>query len=260
MSDADYVLAVYNALHACLLAFIDCEDAKANIHADRAKLRRERNMRLHEAKHIITQRLDNLAIAHLKSAPGDYGIRLLEDLAFPFEYSNEKNGLEQRRQRIEARNRKLADLLRLVRSPVELAAASGQSGGAPETGQTTPARQPGAAGDSPATQGSISRRGHARGDATKLLIAGLLEHHKYVSGVGARNFEPVDSSRLAKRLGVGKGTASEFLKKKFGSYARYEHACLDRIHLTAKLTILAGDCAEKRSFGRTPPGEGFEDD
>jgi hypothetical protein len=213
------------------------------------------DQRVSALRAVVKARLDALAIRHLGASAGRYGARFLAILVPPSVLLDKhtEGALEKQYRRIGQYVWPLVNLYHVL-------TGEGQTNVDLATGQTTPPRQPEAAGGPATTQASNPRRGHAKGHATKLLIAGLLEHHKYVFGGGVSNFEPVDSNRLAKRLRVGKGTASEFFKKQFGSYAKYEHACMDRIRLTAKLIILAGDCSEKFRYGRTPPGEGFDED
>jgi hypothetical protein len=100
---------------------------------------------------------------------------------------------------------------------------------------------------------------HTKGAANELLIAGLLEHHKYSNG-GCGNFEPVKNNELADRLKVGRSTASDFFIRAFNGYQAYVAACLDGTRLCAKLKIMAQDYSDVPVFGGTPPGEGESED
>jgi hypothetical protein len=100
---------------------------------------------------------------------------------------------------------------------------------------------------------------HAKGDAEEKLIEGLLAHHKYNYG-GCGNFEPVKNNALADFLDVGRATTSEFFKRVFGGHSAYVGACRNKTRLCAKLKVLARDYSDGPTFGRTPPGEGPDED
>ncbi len=76
-----------------------------------------------------------------------------------------------------------------------------------------------------------------------LILAGLIEHHKYRDG-GCLNREPVAVNKFAKELGVGSGSVSRYLDKKFGGYKKYCHMCRSG-EISTWLKGLSGDITPK---------------
>jgi hypothetical protein len=108
---------------------------------------------------------------------------------------------------------------------------------------------------------SNSNPRHLKGGAQAKLEGALLTHHGYFDG-GCKTFKPIKPSKLVSDLGVGKATVSDFFKKAFGEnrYDDYVAACRDRTRLCAKLKIMARDYTDTPTYGRTPPGEGRDED
>jgi hypothetical protein len=104
------------------------------------------------------------------------------------------------------------------------------------------------------------KRSTERGEAVAKLIAALSQHHGYGSHNGLR-YDAIGNNDLAKIADVGKATTSAFFKTEFGGHGKYKAMCAkDRPALARHLIRLNGEPMSHFSYGRTPPGEGIDDD
>lgn len=107
------------------------------------------------------------------------------------------------------------------------------------------------------------KRSTERGEGTAKLIAALTKHHKYADG-SCLHLEPVANNALARLAGgVSRSTASQFFKKHFGGWDKYRTVCLKNAQqLAINLGLLSGDVQRKglATFGRKPPGEGYDEE
>jgi hypothetical protein len=152
------------------------------------------------------------------------------------------------------RNREADELwiskLRALQQKARLADTS-----SPDASVPTLAQQGAAAAAPPVQSAKGQKRSTARGDARIKLIAALTAYHQYDDG-GCQNFDPVGSNKLAKMAAVSNDSASQFFKGEFGSHTGYQTACRDKYRLLRKLEELNEGSSARRTFGRTPPGEG----
>lgn len=81
------------------------------------------------------------------------------------------------------------------------------------------------------------------------LISAIIAHHQYDNG-SVLNWDPIGSNALAEEANVGKGTASKFFKKWFGTHDRYKKACISG-DVGIALRQLAGESILK-TFGSDP--------
>lgn len=98
-----------------------------------------------------------------------------------------------------------------------------------------------------------------RGEGQLKIIAALSMHHKYANG-SCLNYEPIANNDLARKANVAESTASAFFKKEFQGHAKYRAACRCQSTLLTALKMLNRDFSPHILFGRTPPGEGRDDD
>jgi hypothetical protein len=92
------------------------------------------------------------------------------------------------------------------------------------------------------------KRSTQPGEADEKLVAALLMHHQYENG-SCLSYSPVGCSNLARIAGVSKGSASLFLRRRFGSHAAYQRTCRDKWRLINTLRTLAGDMPRERALG-----------
>jgi hypothetical protein len=104
------------------------------------------------------------------------------------------------------------------------------------------------------------KRSTHQGEAAAKLIAALSQHHGYNSH-GDLRYDAIGSNDLAKKADVGKATASAFFKAEFEGYRQYRTMCeKNRQALARRLSSLNGEHMSHYSYGRTPPGEGMDED
>jgi hypothetical protein len=103
------------------------------------------------------------------------------------------------------------------------------------------------------------KRSTMRGEAREKIIAALTEHHQY-SKDSCLNTDPIGVAELGKKAKVSKSSVSEFFKVQFKGHIRYRKVCQDVSKLMASLKMIRGEYSPHILFGRTPPGEGFDDD
>jgi hypothetical protein len=103
------------------------------------------------------------------------------------------------------------------------------------------------------------KRSTTRGEAREKIIAALTEHHQYSSN-SCLNTEPIGVAELGKKATVSKSSVSEFFKVQFEGHIGYRKACRDVSGLVTSLKLLRGEFSPHLLFGRTPPGEGVDDD
>jgi hypothetical protein len=120
-----------------------------------------------------------------------------------------------------------------------------------------PAAAPPAATATPTTK---AKRSTESGEALAKIIAALSQHHRYEHPDGLL-FIPIGSNALAKKADVGKATASAFFKTEFGGHREYRAMCeKNPSALSGHLGRLNGRPMSHYSYGRTPPGEGIDED
>jgi hypothetical protein len=117
-----------------------------------------------------------------------------------------------------------------------------------------------AAGQGPTSRTTKSKRSTERGEGREKIIAALTAHHQY-EGDGCLNQDPITNNELARKAGVANSTVSAFFKKEFKGYAQYRAICKKGASdLAAALKLLRGEYSPHLLFGRTPPGEGHDDE
>jgi hypothetical protein len=104
-----------------------------------------------------------------------------------------------------------------------------------------------------------AKRSTAPGEARAKLIAALTLHHGYASN-GCLNPTPIGVRALAEKADVSKDSAFCFFKKEFDGHLKYRAACADTSLLLAALKMLNGEYAPHCLYGRTPSGEGRNDE
>jgi hypothetical protein len=119
--------------------------------------------------------------------------------------------------------------------------------------------QPTIVDSSPTVAGRKPKRSTERGEAREKIIAGLTEHHQYTDG-SCLNTEPVGVGDLARKSGVSKSTVSEFFQVEFKGHALYRAVCQDVSKLVTSLRMLRQEFSPHILYGRTPPGEGNQDE
>ncbi len=82
-----------------------------------------------------------------------------------------------------------------------------------------------------------TKRSTAKGNAAEKLIAALTLHHEYAKE-SCLNLEPVGSNALARKAGVGTGSASRFFANQFKGWAKYKVLCGDPKRLITALKLL----------------------
>jgi hypothetical protein len=146
----------------------------------------------------------------------------------------------------------------LMRQAVrELNALPDHSAGGLQTAPSTPPDPPPAGKPDPAVR--KLKRGTERGEAREKIIAALCLHHRYEDG-SCLNLVPIGNNELARKLGVGPATVSEFFKREFKGHRKYCSTCRETATLVAALKMLRGEYSPHLLYERTPPGEDCHDD
>jgi len=118
-----------------------------------------------------------------------------------------------------------------------------------------------------APTGRKRKRSTERGEARNRIISALSNHHEYEKasaeyGVSCLNIEQIGVNELAQKAGVAKSTVSTFFREAFKGYDKYRALCRgpEAAGLRAAIKMLRGEYSPHVLFGRTPPGEGRDDD
>lgn len=94
------------------------------------------------------------------------------------------------------------------------------------------------------------KRSTVKGEARAKIISGLTAHHKYDNGSCA-NLDPINVSEFAKSIGVSKSTVSDFLKDRFGGFAKYRgFFCKDAKTLATSISLLRGELPPSILYNR----------
>jgi len=103
------------------------------------------------------------------------------------------------------------------------------------------------------------KRSTSSGEGQTKLIAALTKHHHYAEG-GSLNLEPIGNNALAEAAGVSTSTASDFFKKKFKGYSKYQVVCRDGGRLVDSLKALNEEFAPHDLYDLRPHNEEGRDE
>lgn len=99
-------------------------------------------------------------------------------------------------------------------------------------------------------------------EAHAKLVAALSAHHGF-DGDSCTNYEPIGSNELCRLARVrSNATGSRFFKREFDGLDKYRAACTNNADLILRLRLLRGEVKPRDipTYGRTPPGQGRDDD
>lgn len=110
------------------------------------------------------------------------------------------------------------------------------------------------ASESPVAASRRQKRSTTRGDAREKIIGALTKHHEFADG-SCMNQDPIGCNVLAKTAQVSSSTASDFIKKQFGSHTKYIAICSDLGALIVALKLLNQEYTPALLYGAVPPGD-----
>jgi hypothetical protein len=144
------------------------------------------------------------------------------------------------------------------RSIAEEPAGESPDAGEPPKGGDRPV-EPNAIGPTENKLATNTKRSTPRGAATVKLIGAFTKWHDYANG-SCLNLTPVGVRQLAALANVDPSTASDFFKREFKDYGKYEMACKDVHTLVAALKLLNDEFAPYHLLQAEPSDAAKDED